>query len=43
MRAGNNGFTHDGNGFRSIWANGGTYYLEEYAPDYRLLKIKVEN
>jgi RHS repeat-associated protein len=43
MSAGNNGFTHDENGFRSIWSNGGTYHLYEYAPDYRLLKMKVEN
>ena len=43
MSAGNNGFTHDKNGFRSIWSNGGTYHLYEYAPDYRLLKMEVEN
>lgn len=43
MSAGNNGFTHDDNGFRSIWSNGGTYHLYEYAPDYRLLKMEVEN
>jgi RHS repeat-associated protein len=43
MSAGNNGFTHDANGFRSIWSNGGTYHLYEYAPDYRLLKMEVEN
>ena len=43
MSAGNNGFTHDENGFRSIWSNGGTYHLYEYAPDYRLLKMEVEN
>lgn len=43
MSAGNNGFTHDENGFRSIWSNGGTYSLYEYAPDYRLLKMEVEN
>ncbi|WFS61831.1 RHS repeat-associated core domain-containing protein [Pseudodesulfovibrio thermohalotolerans] len=43
MSAGNNGFTHDENGFRSIWSNGGTYHLYEYAPDYRLLKMEEEN
>ena len=43
MSAGNNGFTHDKNGFRSIWSNGGTYHLYQYAPDYRLLKMEVEN
>lgn len=43
MSAGNNGFTHDENGFRSIWSNGGTYHLYEYALDYRLLKMEVEN
>jgi RHS repeat-associated protein len=43
MSAGNNGFTHDENGFRSIWSTGGTYHLYEYAPDYRLLKMEVEN
>ncbi|WP_327083021.1 RHS repeat domain-containing protein, partial [Paucidesulfovibrio gracilis] len=43
MSAGNNGFTHDENGFRSIWSNGSAYHLYEYAPDYRLLKMEVEN
>ncbi|WFS63399.1 RHS repeat-associated core domain-containing protein [Pseudodesulfovibrio thermohalotolerans] len=43
LRAGNNDFTHDVNGFRSIWAKGGTYHLYEYAPDYRLLKMEVED
>ncbi|WFS63389.1 RHS repeat-associated core domain-containing protein [Pseudodesulfovibrio thermohalotolerans] len=42
-RAGNNDFTHDGSGFRSIWAKGGTCHLYEYAPDYRLLKMEVED
>ncbi|WP_018124613.1 RHS repeat domain-containing protein [Desulfovibrio oxyclinae] len=41
--AGNSGYTHDANGFRCIWANGGTYHLYEYAPDYRLLSMKIEN
>ncbi|AMK09820.1 RHS repeat domain-containing protein [Pseudodesulfovibrio indicus] len=43
LSTGNNGFTHDENGFRSIWSNGGTYHLYEYAPDYRLLKMEVED
>ncbi|NDV18190.1 RHS repeat-associated core domain-containing protein [Pseudodesulfovibrio sp. JC047] len=43
IRAGNNTFTHDKNGFRSIWSNGGTYSLYEYSPDYRLLKMEVED
>jgi YD repeat-containing protein len=43
LRAGNNTYTHDDNGFRSIWSNGGTYHLYEYAPDYRLLKMEVED
>jgi hypothetical protein len=38
--AGNNLFTHDKEGFRSIWNNGGQYTLYEYAPDYRLLKAE---
>ena len=42
MSARNNEFTHDENGFLSIWSNGGTYHLYEYAPDYRLLKMEVE-
>ena len=42
LRAGNNTYTHDDNGFRSIWSRGGTYTLYEYAPDYRLLKAEVE-
>ncbi|WP_419785744.1 RHS repeat domain-containing protein [Pseudodesulfovibrio sp.] len=40
QRAGNNAFTHDKNGFRSIWNHGGTYTLYEYGPDYRLLKAE---
>jgi RHS repeat-associated protein len=43
LRAGNNTYTHDDNGFRSICSNGGTYHLYEYAPDYRLLKMEVED
>ncbi|WP_231856585.1 hypothetical protein [Pseudodesulfovibrio piezophilus] len=33
MSAGNNGYTHDKNGSRSIWSNGSAYHLYEYAPD----------
>jgi len=40
QRAGNNGYTHDMNGFRSIWNHGGEYTLYEYGPDYRLLKVE---
>jgi len=43
MSAANNGHTHDKNGSRSIWSNGSAYHLYEYAPDYRLLKMEVEN
>jgi len=40
QRAGNNGYTHDKNGFRSIWNHGGQYTLYGYDPDYRLLKAE---
>jgi RHS repeat-associated protein len=40
QQAGNNGYTHDERGFRSIWNSGGKYTLYEYAPDYRLLKVE---
>ena len=40
QQAGNNGYTHDENGFRSIWNSGGEYTLYEYAPDYRLVKVE---
>jgi RHS repeat-associated protein len=40
QQAGNNGYTHDENGFRSIWNSGGKYTLYEYAPDCRLLKAE---
>ena len=40
QQAGNNGYTHDENGFRSIWNSGGKYTLYEYAPDYRLVKVE---
>ncbi|WP_272699843.1 RHS repeat domain-containing protein [Desulfovibrio sp. Fe33] len=43
LRAGNNTYTHDDNGFRSIWAKGATYLLYEYAPDYRLLRMEIED
>ena len=40
--AGDNTYTHDKSGFRSIWSSDGRYTLYEYAPDYRLLKMEVE-
>jgi RHS repeat-associated protein len=40
QQAGNNGYTHDEQGFRSIWNSSGKYTLYEYAPDYRLLKVE---
>jgi RHS repeat-associated protein len=40
QQAGNNGYTHDKQGFRSIWSSEGKYTLYEYAPDYRLLEVK---
>eukprot|EP00831_Metopus_contortus_P012791 TRINITY_DN15150_c0_g1_i2.p3 TRINITY_DN15150_c0_g1~~TRINITY_DN15150_c0_g1_i2.p3 ORF type:complete len:312 (+),score=54.26 TRINITY_DN15150_c0_g1_i2:1026-1961(+) len=42
LQAGNNTYTHDDNGFRSIWSSGGTYTVYDYAPDYRLRKAEVE-
>jgi len=42
QQAGNNGYTHDKSGFRSIWSSGGNYTLYDYAPDYRLLKTTQE-
>lgn len=43
MSAGNSGYAHDEKGFRSLWANGGTYHRYKYAPDYRLLSMEVEH
>ncbi len=40
QQAGNNGYTHDEKGFRSIWNSGGSYTLYEYAPDYQLMKVE---
>lgn len=40
QQAGNNGYTHDKQGFRSIWNNEGKYTLYEYAPDFRLMKTE---
>ena len=42
QQVGNNGYTHDDNGFRSIWNSGGKYTLYEYAPDYRLVKAEKQ-
>ncbi len=39
LAAGNNGYVHDANGFRSIWNSEGRYTLYAYAPDYRLLGV----
>ena len=43
LRAGKDSYTHDEKGFRSIWSHGGTYYLYKYSPDYRLLRMEVED
>ncbi|WP_097011879.1 RHS repeat-associated core domain-containing protein [Pseudodesulfovibrio profundus] len=43
QQAGNNGYTHDANGFRTIWNHKGQYTTYQYAPDYRLLKAEQEN
>lgn len=40
--AGNSRYTHDKQGFRSIWNREGEYTLYEYSPDYRLLRAEVE-
>ncbi len=42
LQAGNNGYTHDKQGFRSLWNSSGKYTRYEYAPDYRLLKVISE-
>jgi len=42
-RAGDNGYTHDKNGFRSIWNNRGKYTTYKYASDYRLLEAHLED
>nr|WP_242012380.1 hypothetical protein [Pseudodesulfovibrio cashew] len=43
MSAGNNGYTHDKNGFRSIWKHEGKYTTYQYAPDCRLLRAEKED
>lgn len=40
--AGNNTYTHNENGFRSIWSQGSKYTTYEYSPDNRLLKATQE-
>lgn len=40
QQAGDNGYTHDKQGFRSIWNHKGKYTLYKYAPDYRLLEVE---
>lgn len=42
QQAGNNSYTHDEQGFRSIWNNEGKYTLYDYEPDYRLLKVEKQ-
>lgn len=42
QQAGNNGYVHDKQGFRSLWNCGGQYTRYKYAPDYRLLKAIKE-
>lgn len=41
--AGNNGYTHDDKGFRSIWDNEGRYTTYAYAPDHRLLRAEQKD
>jgi len=43
LSAGENGYTHDRNGFRRLWSHRGVYTIYEYAPDYRLLSVEVED
>jgi RHS repeat-associated protein len=43
QQAGNNGYTHDAAGFRSIWNHEGKYTTYQYAPDYRLLRAEQED
>lgn len=43
MLAGGNQYSHDENGFRSIWSNKKVYTMYDYSPDYRLLKMKIED
>jgi RHS repeat-associated protein len=43
QQAGNNGYTHDKNGFRSIWNHEGKYTTYQYAPDYCLLRAEQED
>ncbi|BDQ34072.1 RHS repeat domain-containing protein [Pseudodesulfovibrio portus] len=43
MLAGCGQYSHDENGFRSIWSDKGEYMRYEYSPDYRLLKAGVED
>lgn len=43
MQAGDNRYTHDGQGFRSIWSHRASYTTYKYAPDYRLLEVHHED
>ena len=40
--AGNNGYTHDENGFRLLWNKAGQYTRYAYSSDYRLLRAEEE-
>jgi len=42
MQAGDNRYTHDKSGNRSIWSHGGRYTTYAYAPDNRLLEVHQE-
>jgi len=43
MQAGDNRYTHDGQGFRSIWSHRANYTTYKYAQDYRLLEVHKED
>lgn len=43
MQAGNHRYTHDGNGFRSIYSHRGNYTTYQCAPDHRLLRTEKED
>ena len=43
MTAGNNRYTHDKQGFRSIWNAKGKYTLYKYAQDYQLLEVTLQD
>jgi RHS repeat-associated protein len=43
VTAGNNRYTHDDNGSRSIMSQGAQYTTYQYAPDHRLLEVHQED